>query len=306
MVLPNFLVIGAAKSGTSSLFNYLRQHPQIYMSPVKEPKYFAFNEGDKLCLNGPGDMAEHIEVTTNIEAYCQLFAGVTDEIAIGECSPSYLYCQGTAGRIKNLLPDIKVIAILRHPVERAYSNFLHLFSSGREPLNSFEQALNAEQERIKANWEYYWHLKNQGFYYAQLKKYFDLFDKKQIKVYLYEYYQSEPNKFLKDIFDFLDIDSNFMPNISEKFNVNKPPKSLAFHNLVVRSNPAKSVITSLLPTKWQQEIEEVLKKLNQSNIKPKIDPQVASKLMLEYRQDIIKLQDLIQLDLSDWLNHSYF
>ncbi len=303
MILPNFLVIGAAKSGTSSLFNYLRQHPQIYMSPVKEPKYFAFNEGEKLCFNGPGDMAEHLEVTTDLESYCQLFAGVTNEIAIGECSPSYLYCQGTAERIKNLLPNVKIIAILRHPVERAYSNFLHLLSAGREPLNSFEQGLEAEPERIKANWEYYWHIKNQGFYYTQLKRYFDLFEKKQIQVYLYEYYQSQPTMFLKDIFTFLDIDSNFVPNISERFNVTKPPKSLAFHNLTTRQNPARSLVKTLIPTNWQNQIEQVLNKLNQSNIKPEIDSLVKNKLILEYREDIIKLQDLIQQDLSYWLNN---
>ena len=303
MILPNFLVIGAAKSGTSSLFNYLRQHPQIYMSPVKEPKYFAFNEGEKLCFNGPGDMAEHLEVTTDLESYCQLFAGVTNEIAIGECSPSYLYCQGTAERIKNLLPNVKIIAILRHPVERAYSNFLHLLSAGREPLNSFEQGLEAEPERIKANWEYYWHIKNQGFYYTQLKRYFDLFEKKQIQVYLYEYYQSQPTMFLKDIFTFLDIDSNFVPNISERFNVTKPPKSLAFHNLTTRQNPARSLVKTLIPTNWQNQIEQALNKLNQSNIKPEIDSLVKNKLILEYREDIIKLQDLIQQDLSYWLNN---
>ena len=304
MILPNFLVIGAAKSGTSSLFNYLRQHPQIYMSPVKEPKYFASNEGEKLCLNGPGDMAEHLEATIDLESYCKLFAGVTDEIAIGECSPSYMYCQGTAERIKNLLPNVKIIAILRHPVERAYSNFLHLVSAGREPLNSFEQGLKAEEQRIKADWEYYWHIKNQGFYYAQLKKYFDLFDKNQIKVYLYEYYQSNPTMFLKDIFTFLDVDSSFMPNISERYNVTKPPKSLALHNFTTQPNSVRSLVKTLLPNKWQKKVEQALNKLNQSNIKPEIDPLVKNKLILEYRQDIIKLQDLIQQDLSSWLNYS--
>ena len=302
MILPNFLVIGAAKSGTFSLFNYLRQHPQIYMSPAKEPKYFEFNEGEKLCFNGPGDMAANLKVTTDLESYCKLFEGVTDEIAIGECSPSYLYCQGTSERIKNLLPDVKVIAILRNPVERAYSNFLHLLASGREPLNSFEQALKAEQERIKANWEYFWHYKNQGFYYAQLKHYFDIFDRKQIKVYLYEYYQSEPTMFLNDIFTFLDVDSNFVPRIAERYNVAKVPKSIALHNLTARPNPARSLVKTLLPTKWQKKIGRAVNKLNQSNIKPEIDPLIKNKLILEYREDIIKLQDLIQQDLGNWLN----
>lgn len=303
MTLPNFLVIGAAKTGTSSLYNYLKQHPQIYMSPAKEPKYFAFNEGEKVCFNGPGDMAANLGVTTDIDSYRKLFEGVTDEIAIGECSPSYLYCQGTPKRIKNVLADVKVIAILRNPVERAYSNFLHLFSSGREPLNSFEQALKAEQERIKSNWEYFWHYKNQGFYYKKLKHYFDIFDREQIKVYLYEDYQSEPIMLLKDIFAFLDVDSNFMPNLSKRYHVNKSPKSLTFHSLIARPNLARSLVQTLLPTKWQKKIGRAVKKLNQSDIKPEIDPSVKNKLILEYREDIIKLQDLIHEDLSNWLNN---
>jgi hypothetical protein len=303
MILPNFLVIGAAKSGTFSLFNYLRQHPQIYMSPVKEPKYFAFSEGEKLNLNGPGDMAANRRVTTDLESYCKLFEGVTDEVAIGECSPSYLYCQEAPERIKNVLPDVKVIAILRNPVERAHSNFLHLFSTGREPLNSFEQALKAEEERIKANWEYFWHYKNQGFYYAKLKHYFDIFDSKQIKVYLYEDYQSDPMMLLKDIFTFLNVNSNFVPNIAERYHVAKVPKSLAFHNLVARPNPVRLLLQTILSTKWQKKIGRAVKKLNQSNIKPEIDPLVKNKLILEYREDIIKLQDLIRQDLGNWLNN---
>ena len=303
MVLPNFLVIGAAKSGTYSLFNYLRQHPQIYMSSLKEPQYFVFTEGEKLCFNGPGDMAANPGVTTDLDSYCKLFEGVTDEIAIGECSTYNLYCHGAPERIKNLLPDVKIIAILRNPVERAYSNFLYLFSSGREPLNSFEQALKAEPERIKANWEYFWHYKNQGFYYAKLKHYFDIFDRKQIKVYLYEYYQSKPIMLLKDIYTFLDVDSSFVPNITERYNVTKIPKSLTFHNFIARPNPVRLFLKARLSKKWQKKIGRAVRKLNQSNIKPEIDPLLKNKLILEYREDIIQLQDLIQQDLGNWLNN---
>ncbi len=302
MTLPNFLVIGAAKSGTFSLFNYLRQHPQIYMSPVKEPKYFAFSEGETLSFNGPGDLAANRRVTTDFGSYCKLFAGVNDEIAIGECSPSYLYSSQAPERIKNILPDVKIITILRNPVERAYSNFLHLFASGREPLNNFEQALKAEPERIKNNWEYFWYYKNQGFYYAKLKPYFEIFAPNQIKVYLYEDYQSDPMKLLKDIFTFLNVNSSFVPDVTKKYHVAEVPKSIAVHNLIARPNPVRLLSKTLLPPQWQKKIGRGLKKLNQTNTKPEIDPLIKHKLMKEYREDIIKLQDLIQQDLGNWLN----
>ena len=147
MRLPTFLVIGAAKSGTTSLHRYLGQHPDIFVSRVKEPGFFAF-EGQSLDFDGPGDEWIQQTVATNIDAYAHHFEGVTSEKAIGESSPVYLYSKEAPGRIATHLENPHLIAILRDPVDRAFSQFLFFVQCGREPLRDFGAALDAESSRI--------------------------------------------------------------------------------------------------------------------------------------------------------------
>ena len=141
MVMPNFLVIGAAKAGTTSVYEYLKQHPQIWMSPLKETNFFAL-EGETLNFRGPGDQ-DYINrfSITKIEDYLNLFQGVSNQVAIGEVSPLYLYSLKAPERIRHYTPDTKIIIILRNPVDRAYSSFLHLIRDGREQIRNFAQAL---------------------------------------------------------------------------------------------------------------------------------------------------------------------
>src|SRR5580765_3646808 len=121
MTLPNFLIIGAGKSGTTALYEYLKQHPQVYMSPVKEPRFFAF-EGESVNFGGPWGERLNPEVMAfnSIASYSALFEDVEDETAIGEASPIYLWAAKAAARIHRRVPDARLIAILRDPVERAY------------------------------------------------------------------------------------------------------------------------------------------------------------------------------------------
>ena len=116
--MPTFLVIGAPKSGTTSLYHYVGQHPDIFVSPVKEPRFFAF-EGRTLDFRGPGDEELNASAVTSIEDYEALFEGRSTEKAIGEMSHLYLYCEGTASRIRRRIPDLKLVAVLRHTAREA-------------------------------------------------------------------------------------------------------------------------------------------------------------------------------------------
>ena len=129
MTMPNFLIIGAMRAGTTSLYHYLKQHPQVYMSPVKEPRFFAL-EGEKPDPGRPTDERLMNHSITDIEAYRALFQAVSKETAIGEASPLYLYSPKAPERIRHYIPDAKLIAVLRDPVERAYSHFLDIFMTG--------------------------------------------------------------------------------------------------------------------------------------------------------------------------------
>ena len=135
MKLPNFLIIGAPKAGTTSMYAYLQQHPQIFMSPQKETYFFAFDDKKSLKYNGWG-MPPPIfhKIVDIIEHYWKLFADVSDEVAIGETTLVYFYDQGAPQKIHAINPHMKLIAILRNPVDRAYSHYQDLIRQQREPI----------------------------------------------------------------------------------------------------------------------------------------------------------------------------
>ncbi|MGB3757878.1 MAG: sulfotransferase [Rivularia sp. (in: cyanobacteria)] len=303
MIMPNFIIIGAAKSGTTSLFYYLRQHPEIYMPTNKETNFFAF-ENENLNFCGPGDDIDTNKFSiTNIKDYQQLFQGVTKEVAIGEASPLYIYSPKAPRLIKQYIPNTKLIAILRHPVERAYSNFLHFAKSGREPIADFEQALQEEENRIQDNWQWFWHYTRVGFYYEQLKRYFDIFDEKQIQVYLYEDFETNPLQVLQNIFQFLEVDETFTPDISTRHNTSGIYRNKFLYALLYRlftkPNLIKAIAKPFLSYELRLKFTNNFISLNQK--KPPMPSHVRGKLLEVYREDILKLQNLIDRDLSHWL-----
>ncbi|MGK7947666.1 MAG: sulfotransferase [Xenococcaceae cyanobacterium] len=297
--MPNFLVFGAAKSGTTSIYKYLEQHPDVFMSSFKEPGFFAF-EGETPTLNGPGAQKWVDKwVVTDLESYQKLFTDYNGEKAIGEASPYYIYYPKSAATIYKHVPNIKLIAILRNPVDRAFSNYVWAVRDRAESITDFQDALAAEENRIKENWGPKWHYKNQGFYYRQLKPYYELFKKEQIKIYLYENFVKQPVAVMQDIFDFLEIDDSFVPDMSRKHNTSRIPKNKFWHQFLDKPNPFKSIIKPLLPLDFRQNLKQNAKEKNL--FKPTITSGIRQQLIAEYREDISKLQDLIGQDLSKWL-----
>ncbi|NEP42904.1 MAG: sulfotransferase [Okeania sp. SIO2H7] len=303
MPMPNFLLIGAAKAGTSSLFYYLKQHPQIYM-PIsgyqKEPDFFAL-EGEKLEYPGPNGIFKMKNRITDIDRYRALFDGVTTEKAIGEASTVYIYSEKAPQRIKHYIPDAKIIAILRDPVERAFSHYLFWASQGFEPDTDYDfaKAIAAENRRIKAGWSHNWHYVQRSFYYRQLQRYYDCFEPEKIKVYLYEDFLVDKTALTQDIFRFLEVEESFVPEANKIHNKTEVPKNKTVNTLLNRPNPFKAIAKQLMPVGIRQKIADILKKKNQG--KPKLSPKIRQQLIAVYREDILLLQDLIGKDLSSWL-----
>lgn len=295
MTLPNFLIIGAAKAGTTALHTYLQQHPQVYMTPDKETNFFAF-EGENLNFQGPGDEAINQFSLTTLESYQAEFQNVSKEKAIGEACPLYLYHPKAPEGIRSYIPDVRLIVILRNPVDRAYANFLHIVRDDREPCRDFDLALQQEEKRIKDNWEWFWHYIQLGYYNEQLQRYYQIFDRQQIRVYLYEDLCQNSLALMQDIFRFLDIDDNFIPDLNIRPNKSGMPKNLLFHQLLTKPNPLKSFLKPLFPSILRQKIQ------HQNLTTPQISSEAKAFLKELYRQDIIKCQDLIDRDLSLWLN----
>ena len=307
MTMPNFFVIGAQKAGTTSLYHYLAQHPQIYMSPTKEPCFFNHEihpDGKVKAqrFNNPGQRANRFD---NIEEYRELFRGAKDETVIGEASPPYIYAPGTAERIKRYAPEAKVIAILRDPADRAYSAFLHAVRIGKEPTTDFARALLKEENRVRENWHYTFHYRSRGFYHAQLIRYYEAFQREQIGIWLYEDLRKDPAGLARSIYRFLGLDEGFVPDTSSQHNTAGVPKSgLARATVRTMDTMASAFLGTFTPTSKMYPLLSKMRHGLQSRLvakPPALDLEIRADLVEGYREDILQLQDLIGRDLSAWL-----
>jgi|YelNatPaOPRAMG01_1025707.scaffolds.fasta_scaffold05748_7 hypothetical protein len=301
--LPNFLIVGAAKSGTTSLSYYLKQHRQIYISPIKEPKFFTA-QFLKFPLKGIGDDVVERHIIKTFEDYKKLFKWVTPERkAIGEASVDNLYYHENAiKQIKKYLGDPKIIIILRNPISRAFSAYTHLVRDDREKL-SFEEGLQAERERMNDNWEFMWFYKDVGLYHAQVKDYLENFS--NVKIYLTDDLEEKPLEILKDIFKFLEVDDEFVPDVSVKYNVSGVPKRKVYAKISKNLNTLGSFLEKrvnyLFPKKGIKIIGFFEKVRAKEVQKPKMKPETYDALADFYRADILKTQNIIGRDLSNWL-----
>lgn len=296
MTLPNFLIIGAAKSGTTALYHYLKQHPQVYMSPQKETNFFAF-EGQRVHFRGPGDEETSDSIITTLDSYEDQFRAASNESAIGEASPWYLYSADAATNIYRRIPDAKLIAVLRNPADRAFSSYLHVVRHGRENLG-FEEGLLAEEERIAQGWEPIWHYQRVGFYAEQVKSYLDLFGREQTRFYLYDDFLKDPYGVLTEIYEFLGVDPDFVADTSVKPNVTGVPKNRLLGRLVFQPNPLKATARMFVPKQLRYELSQ---KLGQRLlVRPSQGLAVRAKLLRRFKPDILHLQELIGRDLSAW------
>ena len=291
MTMPNFLIIGAMKSGTTALYYYLEQHPEIYMSPVKEPNFFSSQEQENAA-----------DTVTHIETYQHLFRGVSGERAIGEASHSYLYESRAAAQIRRYIPEAKLIAILRNPIDRAYSHFLHMVRSGTEPLDDFAQALQEEAGGIHKERTFQDYI-GRGLYYDQLKRYFGTFPREQVRVYLYEDLIGAPISTVQDAFRFLKVDDSFVPDVSLRRNVSGHPKYKSLDRLLRRQSRIKHAAKIYLPARMRWRLSKAFDDLKTRNLvePPPLQPEVRRQLIKVYREDILKVQELIHRDLSGWL-----
>jgi len=287
MTLPTFIIIGAYKSGTTSLYHYLRQHPDIFMPSIKEPNFFAHEKkAEQLKQEG-----KERKIIDNIDAYTNLFSPVANEKAIGEASPLYLGTPLAAQRIKKSIPNVKLIAILRQPIEAFYSDHNMRIRDKRKLESDFKERVQAIGNRIQTG-------EISGpMYYEQLKVYYDLFDSNQIKVCLYDDLKNDKIGVVQEIYKFLGVDDTFVPNAIERHNAGGLPKSDTLNNIFKKFSRKKKINNSPL-------IKNALLKLQQANTTPfpPLSPTLKHELTAIFRDDINKLAKLINRDLSSWLN----
>ena len=165
---PDFLIIGAPKAGTTALHAALAQHPEVFVSDPKEPKYWLCDDAPPPAWRGPGDAHSQQEWIWRREEYDDLFRPAAGHLLRGESTPFYLWSRGAHRRLAESLPSVRMIAVVRDPVDRAYSNWMHLWSDGLEPEADFETAFGLQDRRVAAGWAPFWRYRDLGRYGEQL------------------------------------------------------------------------------------------------------------------------------------------
>lgn len=299
---PNFLIPGAGKSGTSSLAYYLAQHPDIYITDPKEPTFFTY-AGTTPRVSGPERSLE--KAVTSLEAYLALFDGAGNHKAVGEASTFYfLLHQQTIDKIRSLVPDhekIRIIIILRDPVERAFSNYVMFRASGVETL-PFEEAIEASTiaHRLRAGWTPSFDYVREGLYYERVKAYQDCFP--LTRVYLYEDLVSDAPGLVSDMFSFLEVDPHFRPDLSRRLNVGRLPRSQVIHKFVHDYFPLRRVVKRGLELSvGRATMTRLIEWADSVNGRTeRVLEETRGRLRAYYKNDIMALSRLIGRDLSGW------
>ena len=297
--LPNLLIVGAAKCGTSSLHKYLEQHPEIFMSKVKEPRFIS-SQVTHFPLNGPGDHKVEAWYVKNYDDYVKLFEGSEGYPVVGESSADTLYFyKGTIPVIKQYLGDPKIIIMLRNPVKRAFSAYQHLVRDLREDL-SFEDGLVEEHNRIKNNFELIYHYTTASLYYDSVKAFLDNFS--SVKIVLTEDQEHRPQQVLRDIFRFLNVDPNCDVNTEIRYNVSGKPKSQWLHQFFFEGNIARTLAQPIVRRLFSHETRmRIAQKIQEKNLtRLTINAHTKKKLQEFFEEDIQKLEKLLNRDLSLW------
>ncbi len=303
MTLPNFLIFGVQKAGTTSVYTYLSQHPQVYMSPVKEPGFMGC-ETSKMSAAAAAKAVPQFtpggrKRILTLADYESLFDGVSGEVAIGEISPNSLFCYPDAvADIKTYVPDAKLIAILRNPVERAYSDYLMNVREIRGNLKPL-----GEQVKTSATTS---HTLLKGLYYEGIKHFLTSFEPNQVKIFLYDDLCRDSSGLMRELYDFIGVDNGFEPDTAQRSQTAQVPKNQSINQLLRTDNPLRTAAANLLRTvvseQQRQKLRSYLIKANSAG-KGKMPLLEEDRRLLEdyYREDILRLQDLLKRDLSSWL-----
>ncbi|WP_157252989.1 sulfotransferase family protein [Nonomuraea typhae] len=290
MALPDFLVIGAPKTGTTALHAALRRHPDLYLSPVKEPKHF-LTDGPPPTLGGPGDAATYREHVWRRPDYEALFAAAPPGTLSGEATPFYLYDLDAQRRIRAAIPHARLIAILRDPVERAHSNWAHLWSAGLEPHDDVVRACAEEDRRIAAGWAHFWHYVRLGRYGEQLAHLFTLFPREQVLTFRYRDLVDHPAETLDRICAFLGVRRGLIAEVPRE-NVTAHPEASQRHSML-------SAFRRRLPAALAKRIETLLQR--DGLARRPLTWKQRRELIEYFAADILLLQEVTGEDFSDWL-----
>lgn len=292
--VPNLFLVGAAKSATTTLYAQLKTHPDVFMSDNKEPHYLCC---DHLAepVRGPGDEGFERNLIRTLDDYLPLFAAAGSARYVGEASVYYLTFPDTAERIKELSQDARIMMVLRNPVERAFSAYMHTIRDGREEL-SFPEGLAAEPGRIAGGYQPGWWYRTVGNYSESLRHYLDVFGRERVFIRLFEDF-ADQTAVMSDLWAFLDLDPVTI-DASQQLNASGRPKNRRLYDFFAKPNPARTVLRRLSPAPVRQRVRQrALGALDREAM----DAAVRLSLATDFRDDILQLESVLGRSLESWL-----
>ena len=301
MALPDFFLIGAPKAGTTALHAALARHPGLYLSPVKEPKYYLCDGAPPVARAGPGDAHSARDWVWDRDRYSALFAAAPEGALRGESTPFYLYDRAAHLRIKRDVPDARLIAVLRDPVDRAHSNWMHLWSDGLEPIGDFVEACEAEDDRIAAGYAPFWHYRSVGRYGEQLAHLYSVFDRSQVHVLRYRQLVDSPVETLAAIGRFLGVDGlasapraeNSRPYVADT----RQARALG---RAIRAGAAAGAL--LPPQMWRRASRPLVAARHRNGARrPVLSPGERRAVLAPLADDIALLSEVTGESYADWL-----
>jgi hypothetical protein len=300
--LPDFLVIGAPKAGTTALHAALATHPGLFMSPVKEPKFFLTDGPPPARGGGPGDVQTYREHIWRREDYEALFEDAPTGSLRGESTPFYLYDHAAQDRIRALIPDAKLIVILRDPVERAHSNWTHLWSAGLEPIGDFVRACAEEDARVAAGWADFWHYTRLGRYGEQLDRLFLRFPFEQVFILRYRALLDAPAQALDDICQFLGVYPGIIAEVPRE-NVTAHPTGTLTHRTVSKLVRGTAAAGRHLPGQAGTALAKPLERFLQRSAghRQPLSWEQRQALLPYFEDDIKRLETITGAYFGDWL-----
>ncbi|MDR7251988.1 hypothetical protein J2X46_000964 [Nocardioides sp. BE266] len=301
---PDFLVIGAPKAGTTALHAALAQHPDVFVSTPKEPKYWLCDGAPPPAWGGPGDKHSQQEWIWRVDQYFPLFEPAAAHQVRGESTPFYMWSRGAHRRIGEALPDVKVIAVVRDPIDRAYSNWMHLWSDGLEPEPDFVTAFGREDERVRAGWAPFWRYRELGRYGEQLDHLLRHVDPDRVLVLRYRELVDDPRIAVDRVSRFLGIREGLVEAIprdnSRSFvSPGWRPRVLG---PVVRGGARLGQFAP--PQVWRAVHPSLVALLGDGRHahRPKLDAGTRERLVESYADDIALLEQLTGQRFDDWLS----
>jgi Sulfotransferase family len=297
MLGPQFLIIGAARSGTTALYQYLAEHPGLFLTEPKEPHYFAL-AGTTPAFTGPGDRQTINRLAVpDREAYLRLYADARPDQVRGEASVSTMYYPGAVSRVREMNPEARLVCVLRDPVDRAFSAYGFMRTRGWEPCGTFEEALADEPRRMAEGWHHIWHYAAMSRYGEQLRHVLEVFPREQVLVLRHEDMTADPDAVLARVYAHLGV-APVPRTVAPDPHRSGEPRSRFLGRVVSTHHPLKKLLSPVVPVALRRRLRRQI--VARNIVRTSYRPETRRALVAGFGADLDLLEQVTGLDVAAW------